>query len=331
MTSAANLRIVIAGGSGQVGQMLAQHFHEAGHEVTVLARQPCSAPWRTLLWDGRQQGPWTEVIDGADVLINLAGRNVNCRYTPRHRSEIMESRVQSTRLLGEVIRLVARPPALWMNASTATIYRHSLDRPMDEAGGELGGMEPGAPETWRFSIDVARSWEREFFAAETPRTRKIALRSAMIMWPSPHGIFDTLLRLVRLGLGGTAASGKQYISWIHGTDFMRALEFLVNHPEIDGVVNISSPHPLPNREFMRVLRNAWGTRIGLPAARWMLHIGALLMRSETELILKSRRVVPGRLVQAGFQFEFADWAAAAQDLARSERARRELAMRTKSK
>jgi NAD dependent epimerase/dehydratase family enzyme len=195
---------------------------------------------------------------------------------------------------------------------------------MDEATGELGINEPGAPSTWSFSIDVAKSWEKEFFRAEAPVTRKVALRSAMIMDPSRGGIFDTLLRLVRLGLGGTAASGEQYISWVHGADFLRAIEFLIAHDELDRVVNVAAPNPIPNREFMRVLRQAWGTPIGLPATRWMLEIGALLMRTETELILKSRRVVAGRLMEAGFEFEYKDWSAAATDLVERWKTGREI-------
>jgi hypothetical protein len=308
------LRIVIPGGSGQVGQMLARHFHRQGHAVCVLARRPASRPWRTVVWNAHDLGDWARELDGADWVINLAGRNVNCRYTEANRREIMESRVLSTEAVGRTIAASAHPPALWMNASTATIYRHALDRPMDEATGELGGHEPDVPETWHFSIAVASNWERAFFEAATPRTRKIALRSAMIMDPSRGGIFDTLLRLVRFGLGGRAGSGRQYISWIHGQDFIRTLEFLRQRQEMDGAVNVSSPNPLPNREFIRDLRQAWGAPIGLPASQWMLHLGAIFLRTETELILKSRRVVPGRLLDAGFRFDFPDWPVAAKNL-----------------
>ena len=195
------LRIVIPGGSGQVGNVLARHFHDLGHSVTVLSRHPQTSPWQVLPWDGRDLGSWTQAVDGADIVINLAGRSVNCRYTPANRGEILESRILSTRVVGQAIAQAAKPPALWMNASTATIYRHALDCDMDESTGELGGHEPDAPSTWRFSIDVATKWEQEFFSAATPCTRKIALRSAMTMGPDPDGIFDTLLHLVRAGLG----------------------------------------------------------------------------------------------------------------------------------
>lgn len=280
----------------------------------MLSRHPEPSPWQVLPWNGRELGIWTNAIDGADIVINLAGRNVNCRYTPANRREIMDSRILSTRVVGQAIAQATQPPSLWMNASTATIYRHALDRAMDEATGELGGHEPDAPSTWRFSIEVATRWEAEFFRAATPGTRKIALRSAMTMGPDSGGIFDTLLRLVRAGLGGKAASGEQFISWVHETDFVRAIDFLLDHQDLNGCINICSPFPLPNQEFMRVLRHAWGMRIGLPATRWMLELGAVFLRTETELILKSRRVVPQKLLDAGFQFSFAEWPAAASDL-----------------
>jgi uncharacterized protein (TIGR01777 family) len=314
------LRIVIPGGSGQVGHLLARHFHGQGHLVTVLSRHPKESPWQVLPWNGRELGSWIQAIEGADIVINLAGRNVNCRYTPTNRREILDSRILSTRVVGRAIAQAAKPPALWMNASTATIYRHAPDRAMDESTGELGGHETDAPSTWNFSIDVATRWESEFFAAATPGTRKIALRSAMTMSPDPDGIFDTLLGLIRAGLGGKAASGEQFISWVHENDFVRAIDFLIEQKSLDGCINICSPGPLPNQDFMRVLRQAWGIRIGLPASRWMLEIGAVILRTETELILKSRRVVPQRLLEAGFEFNFAEWPKAAGDLVKDWRA-----------
>jgi len=316
------LRIVVPGGSGQVGTIVARHFQSQGHEVVVFARNVSPAPWRIVPWDGTTLNRWTEELENSDIVLNLVGRNVNCRYNESNRREIKESRTRTTRLLGQAISQLAHPPRIWMNASTATIYRHALDRPMDEATGEIGGNEPNAPATWRFSIEVATSWENEFFAAKTPATRKIALRSAMIMSPDRDGIFDTLLRLVRFGLGGASGSGKQFVSWIHGQDFLRSIQYLMDHEDLDGAINIASPNPLPNAEFMADLRKAWGARIGLPASVWMLEVGALFLRTETELILKSRRVIPGRLLAHGFQFDFPAWNDAARDLVRRSRSLR---------
>lgn len=314
ITSAKHPRkILLAGGTGQIGTILARHFHAQGDQVTVLVRHPVAVPWRVALWNGRTLGSWIEALDGSDILINLAGRSVNCRYTAKNRQAIIDSRVESTRILGIATGQCSRPPSLWINASTATIYRHALDRPMDEATGEPGGNEPDAPDTWKFSIEVARRWEAAFFEAAAPQTRKIALRSAMVMSPDRGGIFDTLLRLIRMGLGGKAGNGRQFVSWIHDQDFTRAIEFLVR-ANLEGCVNVSAPCPLPNAEFMRLLRVAYGRPVGLPATEWMLGIGAFLMRTETELILKSRRVVPGRLLEAGFHFQFPEWPQAAQDL-----------------
>lgn len=308
------MKIILAGGAGHIGTLLARHFYDQGHEVVVLSRSPHSAPWRMAHWDGTTLGPWAKELHGADVLINLAGRSVNCRYNETNRKAIIDSRIDSTRALGEAIAMLGSPPRFWLNASTATIYRHALDRSMDEENGEVGGNEPGAPATWRFSIDVATRWEHTFFVAPTPLTRKIALRSAMVMSPRPDGVFDVLLRLVRFGLGGHAGSGGQYVSWVHDADFIRALEFLIEREDFEGPVNIASPNPIPNSDFMKALREAWGIPFGLPAPQPLLSIGAVLMSTETELILKSRRVVPGRLSDAGFRFLFPEWDQAARDL-----------------
>jgi uncharacterized protein (TIGR01777 family) len=308
------MRIVIPGGSGQVGQILARYFHEQGHVVTTFSRSVTPAPWRVVGWDGLTRGDWIADLEGSDVCINLAGRSVNCRYGAANRRAIYDSRVLSTLLLNEAIAALRHPPRVWLNASTATIYRHALDRPMDEATGELGGNEPGAPDTWNFSIQVAKGWEEAFFSTPTPLTRKVAIRSAITFSPDPGGIFDVLLGLVRHGLGGTNGSGKQFVSWIHETDFIRAVDWVIAREDFTGVVNVASPNPLPNRDFLRALRAAWGTRIGLPASEWMLEIGAWLMRTESELVLKSRRVVPGRLLAEGFQFLFPDWPTAAREL-----------------
>jgi uncharacterized protein (TIGR01777 family) len=295
------MKIAIPGGGGQVGHILARHFETQGHDITVLTRHQSSADWATAL-------------DRSDVCINLAGRSVNCRYHAANRRAILDSRIDTTRLLNRLIASLPHPPRLWLNASTATIYRHALDRPMDEATGELGGGEVGAPDTWNFSIDVAKSWEAAFFETATPRTRKVALRSALTLSPDPGGIFDVLLGLVRHGLGGTQGPGTQFVSWIHEADFARAVDLLIAREDFTGVVNLASPNPLPNADFLRALRAAWGKGIGLAAPSWLIEIGTWFLRTESELVLKSRRVVPGRLLAAGFPFQFPDWPAAARDL-----------------
>jgi uncharacterized protein len=313
------LRIVLPGGSGQVGRVLARYFQERGCHVTVLTRLPYAETYQTVHWDGENVGPWTEYLEGADVCIDLAGRSVNCRYTPANRVAIYESRIRSTRLLGKVIAGLADPPKVWLNASTATIYRHALDRPMDERTGELGGHEwmsarRRVPETWNFSIRVATDWEAAFFAAQTPRTRKVAMRSAITLSPSSGNAFVILLNLVRCSLGGPQGNGLQYVSWIHDLDFARAVEFLIAREDIAGPVNLASPSPLPNREFMAILREACGIPNGFPAPALLIELAAVFLRTESELVLKSRRVVPGRLLEAGFQFMFPEWTEAAQDL-----------------
>jgi len=314
------MKIVIPGGSGQVGTLLARAFHADNHEVVILGRQPRKAPWRTVAWDARTLGSWTAELEEADAVINLAGRSVNCRYGAANRRLIMDSRVDSTRIVGEAIARAAQPPRVWLQASTATIYCHRFDAPNDDITGIPGGSEPEAPDTWRFSIDVATAWEKAALTMPTACTRKVLLRSAMTMSPDPGGIFDVLLRLVRWGLGGRSGDGRQYVSWIHERDFIRAIYWLIDHPELSGPVNLASPRPLPNAEFMRTLRAAWGRRLGLPASRWMLEVGTFLLRTESELILKSRRVAPARLLQAGFTFEYPAWNTAARELCERWRA-----------
>jgi len=272
------------------------------------------AAWCVMEWDAQTLGDWASEIDGADVVINLAGYSVNCRYNAESRRLIKESRVKSTQILGDAIAQASHPPRVWLQASTATIYAHRYDAPNDEATGMVGGSEPNAPDTWRFSIDVATSWERALNESATPNTRKVLMRSAMIMSPDRGGVFDTLLTLVRYGLGGRAGDGRQYVSWIHDQDFIRAIYWLIEHDELVGPVNLAAPNPVPNAEFMGTLRAAWGISFGLPATAWMLEVGAFFLRTETELILKSRRVIPGRLIQSGFIFQFPTWAEAAQDL-----------------
>ena len=308
------MKIIIPGGSGQVGRMLARWFQARGDEVVILSRNATDCGSRTILWDAKSLGPWVCEIDGADVVINLAGRNVNCRYSDTNRREIVASRVDSTRIVGEAIAQARRPPQVWLQAGTATIYAHRFDAANDEMTGRLGGTGPGEPDTWRFSLEVAYAWEAALEKALTPRTRKVALRSAMTMSADRGGVFDVLLSLVRRGLGGRAGNGRQFISWIHELDFVRAVDWLIANNTFTGPANLAAPEPLPNAEFMQGLREAWGIRFGLPANRLMLELGAFVLRTETELILKSRRVVPGRLLAGGFDFKFPAWPGAARDL-----------------
>lgn len=315
------MKIVIPGGSGQIGTMLARVFAKEGSEVVVLSRKPAEqSSWRVREWDARSLGEWAGELDGADAVINLAGRSVNCRYTPENRKAITESRVNSTSVVGQAIARATHPPRVWLQMSTATIYAHRYDAPNDETSGIMGGEESDAPDTWRFSIEVAKAWERAAQSASPlPRTRVVLLRLTMTMSPDRGGVFDTLLGLVRHGLGGRFGDGRQFVSWIHETDFIRAIQWLIEQDAVSGPVNLAAPNPLPNADFMRALRDAWGIRFGLPAAKWMLEIGALFMRTETELVLKSRRVVPGVLAQNGFTFQFPTWPEAARDLCRQWR------------
>jgi len=311
------MKILIPGGSGHVGTVLARAFHQRGDEVIVLSRNQTGVlPWRVVKWDGETLGDWASEIEGADTIINLAGQSVNCRYTPENRRIIIDSRVKSTRVVGQAIAQLNNAPRVWLQASTATLYAHRYDAPNDEATGIIGGSEPNAPDTWRFSIEVVRKWERELNAAATPNTRKVLMRSAIVMTPDAGGPFDVLLRLVRFGLGGRFGDGKEFVSWIHDQDFVRTVDWLIQHEELEGPVNLAAPSPLPNSEFMQTLRKVWGIPFGLPATEWMLELGAFVLRSETELMLKSRRVIPKRLLESGFTFQFPTWADAASDLCR---------------
>ena len=308
--SAPATKIVIPGGTGHLGSLLAEHFHAEGREVVALSRhQRRALPWRWAPWDDLERE-----VEGADVVINLAGRSVDCRYSDQHKREILQSRVDSTRAVGQAIARALNPPHVWLQASTATIYSHRFDAPNDDHNGIIYGGQPEAPPEWSFSVDVARAWEAAADEAKTPRTRKVKMRAAVVMSAGYGGPFDVYLILVRLGLGGAQAGGRQYVSWIHQVDFVRAVEWLIDHRFTCGAINVAAPNPLPNADFLRAIRQARGIPFGLPAAKWMLEIGAFLHRTETELLLKSRRVVPARLTESGFRFQFPTWPEAARDL-----------------
>ncbi len=305
------MKIVMPGGSGNTGRMLSAHLTAQGHQVVVLGRS-ATRPG-DVRWDGRTLGPWAGEVDGADAVVNLAGRSVNCRYTKANLQQMMDSRTESTRVIGEAIAMASRPPRVWLNASTATIYAHTFDRDNDEETGVIGGKETDVPRYWDYSIEIAKNWERALFESHTPDTRKVAMRAAMTMSTEPGSVFTMFVKLARMGMLGRLGSGRQYVSWVHERDFARAIDFLLAH-EIEGPVNIAAPSPLTMDEFCAAIRKALGVKIALPATVWMLKIGTAVVGSDVELVLKSRRVVSKRLQDAGFEFEFQMWEDAVVEL-----------------
>ena len=306
-------KLILAGGSGFLGNVLANHFAARETEVVSLTRAPKTRAdsVRELRWDGMTVGDWVQELEGARAVINLAGVSVNCRYHARNRTLMLDSRLDSTRVLGEAIARCANPPPVWLNSSTATIYRHTFGPAWDEAG-QIGGCVEAKDV---FSVHVATEWERVFNEARTPRTRKVALRSAMVLGHGRNSVLPNLLRLGRLGLGGTLAGGRQFVSWIHEEDFCRAVDWILEHESLQGPVNLTAPNPVTNAEFMAAVRKACHAPFGLPAPRWLLEIGAFFLRTETELLIKSRRVAPGKLLAGGFAFRHPHLLPAIQQLA----------------
>lgn len=295
-------KIILAGGNGYLGNVLANYYRDLATEVIVLSRKaaPVNGNIQTVVWNGVDEGDWGRVLEGADLLVNLCGKNVNCRYTEKNKQMIISSRVNPTLLLAKAIAKLNSPPELWINITSATIYRHAEDRPQDEETGDIG---------YGFSIDVCKIWEQTFFATNTPSTRKIALRMGIVLGRS-DGAFPRLLNLVKFGLGGKQGDGEQYVSWIHEQDAAKCTEWLIQHRELDGVINCTAPEPIKNTDMMRSIRKAYGVPAGLPSPAWLLELGAMVIGTETELILKSRWVLPKRLTDSGYQFLFkrADYA-----------------------
>jgi len=311
------MKIVIAGGSGSLGQLCAQHFSQ--HDVVILSRSGRSKRGRGVRWDGKSlDGGWAAELENADLLINMAGRIINCPTTDKNMKEIYWSRVDSTRVLNDAVVNCIKPPILWLNSSTATIYAHTMDGPAnDEATGIIGGFEMDAPLYWLYSVEVAKAWEETFFAVKTALTRKVALRSSFVVETELGGPFDTFYNATVLGLGGRMGSGKQWTSWIHENDFVGIIDFLIEHRELDGIINVCAPNPVSQVEFMKTLREKAGVPFAIPTPTWLVKVLMFVNQSDAEIPLKSRRVVPARLLDAGYNFEHATWETAAAESVKS--------------
>lgn len=310
-------KIVILGGSGQIGQTLSAYFHAAGAQVVAISRNAKPSPWTTDTWDGRSPGAWAAHLEGATAVINLAGSTINTRFTPENRKLILSSRVDATSVTGQAIRGCKLPPKVWVNASAVDLYPHTMTPCTEtEVTGrqDTGAVDMTTPDSWRFISEVVWQWERALDEEETPETRKIALRTTLMLSPDKGGVFRLLYTLAKLGLGGPQGSGEQWMSWMHRLDYARAVDFILENEAIQGPVNITSPNPVTNREFMAGLRKAVHMPIGLPAPAFGIQLSSLLMRTEPVLVLKSRRSVPAVLHQHGFTWKFPDWETAAKDL-----------------
>jgi len=303
-----NKRIVIAGGTGFIGNYIANYLGE-NNEIVILTRNirdsvnnafkhfaitdALKKKVRLVTWNGKNSGEWCREIDGCDMIINLAGKSVNCRYTQKNKKEIFDSRTNAVKTIGEAVRNAVVPPKLWINAASATIYRNATDRPQDEYTGEFHND---------FSVQVCKLWEKTFFEQRTPFTRKVALRMAVTL--ADGGVMIPYLNLCKFALGGKQGSGRQMFSWVHIDDICRVIDFIWERKTLEGVYNVSSPNPVKNETFMQTLRNKTGTKIGLPAPAWLLKIGAAIIGTETELLLKSRWVLPTKLLENGFTFKY---------------------------
>lgn len=282
-------KVVLAGGTGFIGTFFEEKFQELGYEVKIISRQSPHISWDNNMGI-------LEALENADMLINLAGKSVDCRYNTKNKKDILNSRTETTQILGNALLECKNPPSLWINSSTATIYRHAEDRPMTEDGGDIGSG---------FSVDVAKAWENSFFSFQLPMTRKVALRIAIVLGES-GGVMTPFKNLVKFGLGGVQGSGHQMFSWIHIEDLFEIVLFLRENEGLSGVFNCSSPNPISNRELMEHLRSSMNRKIGIPSPKWLLEVGAFFIRTETELILKSRWVIPDRLEKEGYKFKYND-------------------------
>lgn len=300
-------KLIIAGGSGFLGSVIIEHFKNTFDEIILLSRKHNTATHhkvRTVIWDAKSLGEWVSELEKADVMINMTGRSVDCRYTQKNKDIILKSRVESTHILGQAITQCEHPPKVWLNSSTATIYRHSLDKKMDEETGEIGKG---------FSVQVAKAWEEAFFSYHTPKTRKVALRTAIVLGKK-GGALQPMITMTKLGMGGKQGSGDQKFSWIHEEDFVRSIEYILENNSMEGPINIVAPTPSDNRTLMQILRNALKVRFGISSSKPLLEMGAFFIRTETELILKSRNVIPKKLIDSGFIHTYRNLDLAIKDL-----------------
>lgn len=304
------MKIILAGGTGYIGHILTEFYKNSAREIIILSRhsRPAVGNVRTVSWDGKTLGDWAQELEGADMLINLNGKNVNCRYTEKNKKELIDSRINSVLALGEAIQTLRRPPALWIQSASATIYRDAQDKLMTEEDGLYG---------IGFSEMICRRWERAFNELKTPQTRKVMLRISFVLGRR-EGALPRLINLAKLGVGGKQGHGRQYVSWLHERDMAGVVEWVRVHPAITGVINCTAPQPVTNKDFMKQLRGEVKRPFGLPLPQWLLEFGAFIIRTETELVLKNRKVYPQRLLDNGFVFEFPDLKSALVDLCQRE-------------
>ncbi|MFL5754543.1 MAG: TIGR01777 family oxidoreductase [Bacteroidia bacterium] len=302
-------KLIIAAGTGFLGKALINYYKNSVDELIILTRSKHEDQGNVkyLVWDAHSVGTWASALNGADVLINLAGKSVDCRYNEKNRKEILASRIESTRVLAEAIKLTALPPPVWINSASATIYIHSESRPMDEFTGETGND---------FSMTICKEWERTFFEGEMPDTRRIALRIGLVLGNN-GGVFTKLKQLIKMGLGGTIGNGKQMVNWVYEKDFLRMVDWAIRNRNCKGAYNCVSPKPLPNKEFMRTLRKKLNVTVAFPTPAPLLSVGAFFIGTEPELVLKSRFVIPKKATDEGFVFEYAELNTALDDMLKS--------------
>jgi uncharacterized protein (TIGR01777 family) len=288
------MKIIIAAGTGFLGKNLEKYFTEKGNSVYILTRNPKRK--NEIHWDAKSLGEWKNLLENSDVLINLTGKSVDSRYTEKNKQEIYSSRIESTKVLQQAIDKCINKPRVWLNASSATIYVHSETHLNTEENGIIGDD---------FSMNICKSWEKEFFTIKNENVRKVALRTSIVLGNN-DGAFPKLKMITKFGLGGKQGRGNQNVSWIHIDDFCKAVGFIINHEEISGEINVTAPNPLSNEDLMRKLRNQMNVPFGLNAPVWQLEIASIFLKTETELLLKSRNVYPDKLMKSGFKFSYSE-------------------------